>query len=285
MPNPKRKNAKSYQVGYGKPPEDTRFRPGQSGNPRGRPRRNPRDPDFSADLGPTLTAAVKVMEGKVRIKSGGRIKVVRTLEGIMLALSEHALCGDVRSIRILLKLMFDAEGIIQRRKAADAGSSEWIFRFMTAVRNAKSLGIDIWDYETAPADLSPERKYEDQEGAGEGHPPKEDASQRIDPEFDLVGIDPKKERASGQEGVKRPPANVDRSPEPADAPAPKSKEGLRGSPTLATTTHGQETQGDTTAPPNTARIAGPMRLRRSSEPLVMDSRPFSTHGWGTKGRP
>lgn len=30
-----------YLVGYGKPPLHTRFKPGQSGNPRGRPRRAP----------------------------------------------------------------------------------------------------------------------------------------------------------------------------------------------------------------------------------------------------
>ena len=29
---------KTEQVGYGKPPKLTRFKPGQSGNPRGRPR-------------------------------------------------------------------------------------------------------------------------------------------------------------------------------------------------------------------------------------------------------
>jgi hypothetical protein len=27
---------RDYQVGYGKPPKDTRFKKGQSGNPRGR---------------------------------------------------------------------------------------------------------------------------------------------------------------------------------------------------------------------------------------------------------
>ena len=27
-----------YEVGYGKPPKDTRFKPGQSGNPSGRPK-------------------------------------------------------------------------------------------------------------------------------------------------------------------------------------------------------------------------------------------------------
>ena len=28
----------SYDVGYGKPPASTRFKPGQSGNPKGRPK-------------------------------------------------------------------------------------------------------------------------------------------------------------------------------------------------------------------------------------------------------
>ena len=28
----------NYRIGYGKPPKESRFQPGQSGNPRGRPR-------------------------------------------------------------------------------------------------------------------------------------------------------------------------------------------------------------------------------------------------------
>jgi len=31
------KTRRDYEVGYGKPPRDTRFKEGQSGNPRGRP--------------------------------------------------------------------------------------------------------------------------------------------------------------------------------------------------------------------------------------------------------
>lgn len=285
MPNPKPKTAKSYPVGYCKPPKDTRFSPGRSGNPAGRPRRSLRDSDFSADLGPTLAAAVKVMEGKTRIESGGRMKVVSGLEGIMHVLLEHAICGDVRSSRILLKLKSDAEDIIQRRKAANAGGSEWIFKIAAALRKLKSLGIDIWDDETAPADLTPKSKFEDQEGAREDQPPKEDASQRMDPEFDLIGFVPKKEQAPDQKGENRLIANIDRSPEPAAAPSPKSNEGPRVSPTLAATTHDQEAQRGTSAPPSTARTAAPMRPRHWSEPLVRDNRPFSAHGWGTKVRP
>lgn len=36
----KRKSG-NYQVGYGKPPRERRFKPGQSGNPRGRPKKCP----------------------------------------------------------------------------------------------------------------------------------------------------------------------------------------------------------------------------------------------------
>jgi hypothetical protein len=30
-------NERDYEVGYGRPPRHTRFKPGRSGNPRGRP--------------------------------------------------------------------------------------------------------------------------------------------------------------------------------------------------------------------------------------------------------
>jgi hypothetical protein len=34
----RRPDTATYEVGYGKPPESSRFKPGQSGNPKGRPR-------------------------------------------------------------------------------------------------------------------------------------------------------------------------------------------------------------------------------------------------------
>lgn len=38
---PRGADERSYQVGYGKPPKDSQFKPGQSGNPAGRPKRKP----------------------------------------------------------------------------------------------------------------------------------------------------------------------------------------------------------------------------------------------------
>ena len=37
MSRPPKMSAGEYEVGYGRPPVATRFAPGQSGNPKGRP--------------------------------------------------------------------------------------------------------------------------------------------------------------------------------------------------------------------------------------------------------
>src|SRR6478752_1825083 len=48
--------AGDYEVGYRKPPKKTRFNPGQSGNPRDRPKGSPNlATDLSAELGELIT--------------------------------------------------------------------------------------------------------------------------------------------------------------------------------------------------------------------------------------
>jgi hypothetical protein len=72
----------------------SRFRPGQSGNPAGRPKgvRN-----FETDLKRTLTVPVKV-------KEGGRTRKISTQEGVLMRLREKALQGDARARDRVLEL-------------------------------------------------------------------------------------------------------------------------------------------------------------------------------------
>jgi hypothetical protein len=81
-------------VGYKKPPRHGRFRPGRSGNPRGRQKgvRN-----LGSDVRRTL-------EVPVRLNDQGRARRVSTQEAALLRLREKALKGDARSIVQILEL-------------------------------------------------------------------------------------------------------------------------------------------------------------------------------------
>lgn len=87
-------SGRGYDVGYGRPPKHTRFKPGQSGNPAGRPQgvRN-----FGTDLKATLNAPVRLMRD-------GRPRKVSTQEAMLLRLREKALGGEARALDRLLVL-------------------------------------------------------------------------------------------------------------------------------------------------------------------------------------
>ncbi|MEX1303683.1 MAG: DUF5681 domain-containing protein [Rhodovibrionaceae bacterium] len=110
------KGKKGYEVGYGKPPKDTRFKKGQSGNPKGRPkgRRN-----LKNDVLAALTAPVKVSEQ-------GRAKTVTTQFAILLRLREKALTGDARALDLLLALArsYNSEEVEQETQALPAEDRE-----------------------------------------------------------------------------------------------------------------------------------------------------------------
>jgi hypothetical protein len=87
-------DGKDYMVGYKKPPQHSRFRAGQSGNPGGRKKgvRN-----LATDVKRTLKVPVKVHEG-------GRSRKVSTQAGMLMVLREKALKGDARALDRLLEL-------------------------------------------------------------------------------------------------------------------------------------------------------------------------------------
>lgn len=84
-----------YEVGFGKPPSHSRFKPGQSGNPKGRPKgaRNVRSITQEA-LGQTI-----------RISEGSRSRVITKAEAILMAMVNKAIRGDVRAAGLMVKLM------------------------------------------------------------------------------------------------------------------------------------------------------------------------------------
>jgi hypothetical protein len=89
-----------YAVGYGKPPRQTRFTKGQSGNPRGR---SPGAKNLKTLLGNALNEFVIVTE------NGGRRKITKR-EAIVTQLVNRSASADFRAIKILLDMVRDIEG-------------------------------------------------------------------------------------------------------------------------------------------------------------------------------
>lgn len=80
-------------VGYKSPPRHTRFRKGQSGNPKGRPRGKG-----------VRSAAEKVLDRLVTATVDGERRRVPITEALVLQLAQKALGGDHRASREILRI-------------------------------------------------------------------------------------------------------------------------------------------------------------------------------------
>jgi len=83
------------KVGYRNPPKASQFKPGQSGNPRGRPKGVA---NLATDLAAELGEEVIISGG------GGRPRQITKQRALIKALMAKALEGDVRATTALLAL-------------------------------------------------------------------------------------------------------------------------------------------------------------------------------------
>lgn len=102
------KDEKTEGVGYRKPPQRSRFQPGRSGNPKGRPK-------GSLNV---ATVLAKTLREKVMISENGRRRKITKLEAYLKQLVNKAASGDLRAI-MHVSSMVSASG----EPAADGSSS------------------------------------------------------------------------------------------------------------------------------------------------------------------
>jgi hypothetical protein len=103
-----------YEVGYSKPPRETRFKKGQSGNPSGRPK------------GTRNIAAVLARElrAKIVINESGKRKTVTKFEAAMKQLVNKAIQGDLVALRLLHTLAQSLDGQSKDSQAESSVSNE-----------------------------------------------------------------------------------------------------------------------------------------------------------------
>jgi hypothetical protein len=106
------------QVGYKKPPVETQFKKGQSGNPSGRPKRTPA----------FLDDAVEILSAPVTGHANGREMTIPALEAVFRRQCRDALKGDNATLRQIIDRMLTLEPIAQQqaeeKSKAYAGGKE-----------------------------------------------------------------------------------------------------------------------------------------------------------------
>ena len=95
MPNGKHGKSSAAAVGYGRPPKSTQFKPGISGNPKGRPK-------GSRPVGSLLQ---DIIQQKIAVTENGKTRRLPVIEIMLRRLANNAMRGEQRSVKFLLSLL------------------------------------------------------------------------------------------------------------------------------------------------------------------------------------
>jgi hypothetical protein len=109
-------NGGDERVGYGRPPVGKRFRPGQSGNPRGRPR-------GARNLNAVIAAA---LGERVAVTENGTRRRITKLEAAVKQMVNRAASGEARATQLLLGLVQTSEAQTAPSDAKRVGQADAI---------------------------------------------------------------------------------------------------------------------------------------------------------------
>lgn len=100
-----------YELGYMKPPKSGQFKPGQSGNPKGRPSGSKN----------TYKLLDDIVNEKVQITKNGRPVRISKKQAMLLQVVNKAVQGDLKALQTLLPMMTAADDRNEQlAKVADA---------------------------------------------------------------------------------------------------------------------------------------------------------------------
>lgn len=113
-------------VGYGRPPRESQFKPGQSGNPKGRPK-------GKRSLG---TIVDEVLAERVTItRRNGRTAKVPKLHAMLLMAVNKALQGDHRFVGLVMNLAQPKAASEADERRAGPGETRALFEKLNQIRD------------------------------------------------------------------------------------------------------------------------------------------------------
>ena len=123
----------NYNVGYKRPPQETRFKKGQSGNPKGRPK-------GSINF---LTLLNKVVNTPITLtdQNGRQIKITKKEAALLQAINKAAK-GDLTALKLLLQPMLEAEkdAAENKKRSQELSENDQFILTEFIVRNSLTKG-------------------------------------------------------------------------------------------------------------------------------------------------
>ena len=96
----------NYVVGKGRPPTGTRWKPGQSGNPKGRPK----------GAKNIMTCFLDELSRKVDVKQRGEIRKVTARQAIAMTITNQALKGNPKLLPLIVALDREISAVQERER-------------------------------------------------------------------------------------------------------------------------------------------------------------------------
>jgi Family of unknown function (DUF5681) len=144
----------SYGVGYGRPPKATRFKPGQSGNPKGRPKGSRKVAPDDVTVEQMKALLLKEAYRHIKIRDGDEMVEMPILQAAIRNVALQAAQGKQGAQRILFELV---AGIEQQRRRTREQLFETVVEYKcdseARIAAARRLGLPEPDLLPHPGDL------------------------------------------------------------------------------------------------------------------------------------
>ena len=140
--------------GNGKPPRGGQFKHGQSGNPAGRPRKQPKVELALPSYRPTQTLLRAEAERMITVREGDHTYAITTTEGVMRALAKSAMKGGPMAQRTYLALQQaeDARLAAEQEKRFNLWKG-YVDQKQAQIAQAQARGEDLPDWLPHPDDI------------------------------------------------------------------------------------------------------------------------------------